>query len=202
VTPSATVRDLGIHLDSVTKTVSTRFAVLRQLRFIRRSVCRPVVQSLVTSLVLSRLDYGNATLAGIPQHLLRRLLSVMYAAARPIYWSSRFDYITPLLRQLHWLKARLIPDWFEHRLIPSAKSSLPVVRRTHLTSVDDRSFPVAASSVWNNLPQHVITSPFLTMTSYPVSNKTSLSRKPCILDTKLVWNAIWKSWSLFQNLSC
>jgi len=77
-----------------------------QLRSIRRSVSRPVVQSLVTSLVLSRLDYGNATLAGIPQHLLRRLQSVMNAAARLIYSSSRFDHITPLLRQLHWLKAK------------------------------------------------------------------------------------------------
>jgi len=58
VTPSTAVRDLGIHLDSdmsmsshVCKTVSACFAMLRQLRSIRRSVSRPVVQSLVTSLV-------------------------------------------------------------------------------------------------------------------------------------------------------
>jgi len=113
VTPSAAVRDLGIHLDSdmsmsshVRKRVSTCFAVLRQHRSIRRSVCTPVVQSLVTSLVLSRLDYGNATLAGIPQRLFRRLQSVMNAAARLFYSLSRFDHITPLLRQLHWLKAK------------------------------------------------------------------------------------------------
>src|SRR5258706_296843 len=113
VMPSTVVRDLGIMLDSdvsmrshVTRTVSTCFAVLRQLRTIRRSVSRPVIQSLVTSLVLSRLDYGNATLAGIPQHLLRRLQSVMNAAARLIYSSSRYDHISPLLRQLHWLKAK------------------------------------------------------------------------------------------------
>jgi len=42
----------------------------------------------------------------------------------------------------------------------------------------------------------------LTMTSYPVCNKTSLSRTPCIADKKLLWNAIMKSWSLFQNPSC
>jgi len=68
--------------------VSTCFAVLRQLRSIRSSVSRPVVQSLVTSLVLSRLNYGNATLAGIPQYILRRLQLVMNAAAQLIYSSS------------------------------------------------------------------------------------------------------------------
>jgi len=47
-----------------------------------RSVSRPVFQSLAASLVLTRLDNGNATLAGIPQYLLKRLQSVMNSAAR------------------------------------------------------------------------------------------------------------------------
>jgi len=42
--------------------------------------------------------YGNATVAGIPSHLLSRLQSVMNAAARLIFSSSRFEHITPLLR--------------------------------------------------------------------------------------------------------
>jgi len=62
-------------------------------------------QSVVMSLVLSCLDYGNATQAGIHQHL-RRLQSVMNAAARLIYSSSRFDHITPLLRQLHLVEGK------------------------------------------------------------------------------------------------
>jgi len=89
----------------VTKTVSGCFAVLRQLRSVRQSVSRSVFQSLAVSLVLSRLDHGNAILSGIPQYLLRRLQSVMNSAARLVFFSSRYDHITPLLRQLHWLKA-------------------------------------------------------------------------------------------------
>jgi len=42
----------------------------------------------------------------------------------------------------------------------------------------------------------------LTMMSYPVCNKTSLPRKPCITAEELLWNAIRKSWSLFQNPAC
>jgi len=49
----------------VQRTVASCFAVLRQLRSIRRSV-PSVYETLVVTLVLTRLDYGNATLAGIP----------------------------------------------------------------------------------------------------------------------------------------
>ena len=64
---SSSIRDLGIHIDAdlmmrmhVQKTVSRCFAVLRQLRQIRRSVPQPMFQSLVVTLVNTRLDYGTA----------------------------------------------------------------------------------------------------------------------------------------------
>ena len=106
------VCDLGIHIDAdvsmrshVMNTMSACFAVLRRLRGIRRSVSRTVFQSLVSCLVLLRLDYYNAVLAGIPLDLARRLQSVINAAARLVFASSKCDHITPLLRQLHWLKS-------------------------------------------------------------------------------------------------
>jgi len=87
VTPTTSVRDLGIYVDSdvsmrthVSRTVSSCFATLRQFRSIRRSTSQVVLLSLVVSLVLSRLDYGYATLAGLPGNQLDRLQSVMNAA--------------------------------------------------------------------------------------------------------------------------
>jgi len=49
-------------------------------------------------------------------YLLSRLQSVMNAAARLIFPSSKFQHITQLLRQLHWLKAseRIA---FEHAIL-------------------------------------------------------------------------------------
>ncbi len=89
VAPSAVVRDLGIYIDSdvsmhaqVSRTVSSCFSLLRQLRTIRRSLSSSSFQSLVVAMVLSRLDYGNATLAGISSYQLRRLQAVMNSAAR------------------------------------------------------------------------------------------------------------------------
>ena len=120
----------------VMKTVSGCFAVLRQLRSVRRSVSRSVFQSLAVSLVLSRLDHGNATLSWIPQYLLRRL-QVMNSAARLVFSSSRYDHITPLLRQLHWRKAAERIDFklavlvykCLHGAAPSYLAEVPQIRQ-------------------------------------------------------------------------
>ena len=63
-------------------------------------------QSLVVALVLSRLDYGNATLAaGLSACLLYRLQSVLNAAAREIAGLRRSEHITDALASFHWLRA-------------------------------------------------------------------------------------------------
>jgi len=112
VLPSTTVRDLGVLIDSdvamrshVSRTVSGCFIELRQLRNIRRSVSDSVFHSLVVSLVMPRLDYCNTTLAGLPASQFSRLQSVLNAAVRLTHRSSRYEHVTPMLRDLHWLQS-------------------------------------------------------------------------------------------------
>jgi len=57
---------------------------VRQIWRDRRTQPPPVIKTLVVPFELTRLDNGNATLASIPAYLLRRLLSVLNAAARII----------------------------------------------------------------------------------------------------------------------
>ncbi|KAI4885326.1 hypothetical protein NFI96_033786, partial [Prochilodus magdalenae] len=60
-------------------------------------------QLLVQSLVISRLDYCNSLLAGLPLRAIRPLQLVQNAAARLIFNLPKFTHVTPLLRSLHWL---------------------------------------------------------------------------------------------------
>jgi len=53
---------------------------------------------------LSRLDYGNAVLVGLPAYLYNHLQSVLNAAARSIAGLRRSDHITDTLTSFHWLK--------------------------------------------------------------------------------------------------
>ena len=64
-TPVSSVRDLGIFIDAdlVMRTQVQRcFAALHQLRQIHRLVSATTLHTLVVTLVLARLDYGNGVL--------------------------------------------------------------------------------------------------------------------------------------------
>jgi len=80
----------------VTRMVSSCFAALRHICSIHHSVSQSVLLPLVTSLVLSWLDYGISTLIVIPRYLQ----SVLNAAARLLLNGRKYDHITPLLRAL------------------------------------------------------------------------------------------------------
>jgi len=107
----------------------TVFYILRRLRSIRRSLTRSVFQSFVVALVLLKLDFGNATSAGLPLYQLRRLQSVMNAAARLVFSASRYDQIMPLLHCLHWLRA---PERISFKLAVLAFRCLKGLAPTYL----------------------------------------------------------------------
>jgi len=103
------VRDLGVQLDSklaikahVSNVASSCFYKLRRLRQIRRFVGQEVPAKLVSAFILSRLDYCNSVLAGLPRSNIEPLQRVLNAAARVLNLRQS-DHITPALQQLHWL---------------------------------------------------------------------------------------------------
>ncbi len=88
-TPSSSVRNLGVIFDDqltfkdhIAKTArSCRFA-LHNIRKIRPFLMQHAAQFLVQALVISRLDYCNALLAGLPSCTIKPLQIIQNAAAR------------------------------------------------------------------------------------------------------------------------
>ena len=115
----------------VTAVVKTCFAALRQICSVRRSL------TLVHVLAVTMVDYCSSVLSGISRQLLQRLQSVFNAATRLVFSARKSEHITPLLRELHWLKVReRIQSWLcvlAYRcLIGMAPSYLP--ETLHLTA--------------------------------------------------------------------
>jgi len=104
------VRDLGVIFDSqltmqwhVNKVASACLHHIRRLEQIRRLVGPEVTGTLVSAFVLSKLDYCNAILAGLPKSTIAPLQRAQNAAARLIACLAPRDHVTSTLRQLHWL---------------------------------------------------------------------------------------------------
>ena len=76
---------------------------IRRIGSIQQYLSMEGTKTLVSSLVLSRLDYCNALLAGSSQVLLDEIQRVINCSARLIYKDSKSAHITPLLFDLHWL---------------------------------------------------------------------------------------------------
>ncbi len=110
ITPSTSVRNLGVIFDDqltfkehIAKTArSCRFA-LHNIRKIRPFLTEHAAQLLVQAHVVSRLDYRNALLAGLPSKTIKPLQMIRNAAARLVFNEPKRNHVTPLFISLHWL---------------------------------------------------------------------------------------------------
>ena len=64
------------------------------------------LKHILKAFVISRLNYCNDILYGLPKLEHEKLQRVQNIAARLITGTSRKDHITPLLKNLHWLPVR------------------------------------------------------------------------------------------------
>ena len=87
----------------VTRIASNCFYQLRRLRQIRSIVGKEVTSQLISAFMLTRLDYCNSLLAGLPRSTIAPLQRVQNAAARLVLNLVFRDHVTPALQQLHWL---------------------------------------------------------------------------------------------------
>ena len=89
--------------DHISSVCQRCYYQLRQIRRVRKSLSAASKLLLVLASVHSRLDYCNSVLHSLPWSRLQLLQSVLNSAARLICGLGRFDHITLVLIDLHWL---------------------------------------------------------------------------------------------------
>ena len=178
----SSVRNLGVHLDqtlSLQQHISSacRAAYLehRRIASIRPYLTQSATAQLVSSAITSRLDYCNSILAGFKQ--ISRLQRVQNNAAKPVLRKSKYDHVTPLLQELHWIPIKFrslykiaafvyrffdgcLPCYLSQTLCASEPTrnlrslceKLLKVPKRNTKTFGERSFSFLAPSVWNSLP--------------------------------------------------
>ena len=164
----------------VSKAVKSANYHLRNIGRIRKYLTAESTKGAVISLVTSRFDYCNGLLCGIPEELICKLQRVQNNAARVITLTKKYDHITPVLKELHWLPVRkriefkilllaykclhgtapsylreMLKEYVPPRTLRSTSKNLLCEPRTNMKTYGDRSFSACAPKLWNQLPDNI-----------------------------------------------
>ena len=185
--PSKVVRNLGVMMDnqlSLRNQVNTvcrkaSFA-LRRISKVRRFLNKSSTEILVHAFISSILDNCNSLLIGIPNKDIAKLQRIQNSAARLVSLCNKYDHITHVLKEMHWLPIKyriefkiimltfkcingkspkylsdLIVQYTPARSLRSASQNLLVVKKAKTKTYGDRAFSCIAPSLWNSLPLSV-----------------------------------------------
>ena len=166
-------------VNAVNAVCQSSFFHLRNIGFIRKYLTYDAAK-IIHAFVISKLDYCNSLLYGLPSYLIRKLQHVQNSAARLVNQCPRFCHITPVLRDLHWLPVsfcieckimlitykvlhdrapiyiqELLQLYTPSRNLRSSNRNLLVKPYFNLNSYGKRTFSVAAPELWNNLPEDI-----------------------------------------------
>eukprot|EP00057_Strongylocentrotus_purpuratus_P004632 XP_003729125.1 PREDICTED: uncharacterized protein LOC100891250 [Strongylocentrotus purpuratus] len=206
ITPVENARNLGVIVDKnltmddqLKNVCRSATAALRTIGKIRRYLTKSATQTLIQSSVMSRLDFCNSLMYGLPKNKIRKLQTLQNAAARIISRAPRRHDTLHLLHDLHWLpiekriifkillitfKAKndmspayisdMISPYVPTRTLRSSAQHLLQVPRHSTHFYGNRAFEVAAPTLWNSLPLHVRQAP--TRQTFKTLLKTYLFR--------------------------
>ena len=172
-------KNLGVILDDVlsfetqiNRVTKSCFYIIRRLSSIKFFLNQEQLQTLVSALVFSRLDYCNALYYKLPVNLVKKLQHVQNCAARLVV-KRRIPFCTSLdsiFVELHWLKVReritykilLIVHNCLHQKAPheivkllqySDSDRTMKLRETRVNNkYGDRAFSHVAPKLWNQVP--------------------------------------------------
>ena len=89
------------HISGICR--STHFH-LRSIGRIRNLLTFDATAQLIHAVITTRLDFCNSILYNLPNNKIERLQRIQNQSARMLKQIPRRNHITPVLRELHWLK--------------------------------------------------------------------------------------------------
>ena len=179
------VKSLGVLIDStlsfnyqVTNVIRQLNIELRRIRQIRNLISTETAKTLISSLVLSKLDYCNSLLANITKDKIKSMQITQNNAARLVFKKPKFHSVSFLLRELHWLPVdkrilyklcslvykslntqdppyirEMLNVYTPARSLRSENDKFILTKPMPHRKIGEQSFAFSAPHSWNSLPE-------------------------------------------------
>ena len=173
------VHNLGALTDStlsfsphITSIISQGYRLIRGIAGVRKYLSVDHLKTLVHSIIVAKVDHCNSLFYGISSYDSNRLQKFQNSCARLIYGKKKYDHVSGILKELHWLPAEA-RTYFKilccvwkclHGLAPSYLTELIIISRPHTLTLrvprsqsrsGDRAFSRAGPRLWNALPTDI-----------------------------------------------
>ena len=184
ILPSRFAKDLGVIVDSrlsvdehVTEVVSKCTGSLCQINRVKHLFDRSTLITIINSLVFSKLFYCSSMWSSTTKKNIARLQKVQNFSARIVTGAGKYEHITPMSKELHWLPVAkqlevrdilmafkcikgLVPPSLCNKFSTRSQVHTRNTRnkdKLHLPSfrstTGQRSFSYRAVQLWNDLPE-------------------------------------------------
>ena len=161
-TPLSSVRNVGVTMDDKLSLTAHIAAVSRSCKFtrynirmIRRYLSEHSTQLLVQALVISKLDYCNSLLAGLPACATRPLQRIQNAASRLVFNLPRRPHVTPLPGTAPDYIKSLFQPYTPTRHLRSSSDNRLLVPQLKSARSQHMLFSCLAPQWWNQLPTSI-----------------------------------------------
>ena len=190
VTLSSKVKNLGVILDeqftmdqAVSQVRKSCYFEMRKIAHLRPLISEDSTKQLISSFVLSKLDYCNSMRSGN----MEKLQLVQNQAARLIKKLPKRHSISPVLKELHWLPVEfrlqyksailvyqclndtlypaymkeMLTQYIPSRSLRSSQKNQLIKPSPKLKHFGERAFTFVGPDLWNSLPEDVKSAPSL-----------------------------------------
>ena len=190
VTLSSKVKNLGVILDehftmdqAVSQVRTSCYFEMRKIAHLRPLISEDSTKQLISSFVLSKLDYCNSMRSGN----MEKLQLVQNQAARLIKKLPKRHSISPVLKELHWLPVEfrlqyksailvyqrlndtlypaymkeMLTQYIPSRSLRSSQKNQLIKPSPKLKHFGERAFTFVGPDLWNSLPEDVKSAPSL-----------------------------------------
>lgn len=173
---SKKVNNLGVIFDSdmsfssqISSIVSQGYQLIRNVSTVRKYLSVDHIRTLINCMIVAKIDSCNSLLFGVSSYELGRLQRFQNSCARLIYGKHKYDHVTNLFHELHWLpvKSRIIfkiicivfkclqhtaPVYLSSLINYRRQSEKILVVPRCKSKIGENAFDVCGPSLWNALP--------------------------------------------------